>query len=104
MKAIRFPLSSQASLVFFVFFLAGSLALSSPLAAKDKWSGVDETVVERIAAEEGREAKDPLLNTDQGDLLLFLFLVSGAVAGFFAGYYWRVLITPASPGRVEGKL
>jgi len=57
------------------------------------WVGVDETVVEKVAKEHGREAKAPLINTDQGDLLLFVFLAGGAVAGFAAGYFWRQLIS-----------
>jgi len=57
------------------------------------WVGVDEAVVEKIAKEHGREAKQPLLNTDQGDLLLFAFLAAGAVGGFAAGYCWRALVT-----------
>jgi len=56
------------------------------------WTGVDEAVVEKVAREHGREAKPPLINTDQGDLLLFIFLGGGAVAGFAAGYFWRQLI------------
>ncbi|HWR73109.1 MAG TPA: hypothetical protein VN604_08055 [Nitrospirota bacterium] len=47
--------------------------------------------MERIAKEHGREAREPLINTDQGDLLLFLFLVAGAIGGFAAGYSWRML-------------
>lgn len=58
-----------------------------------KWPGVDESVVEKMAKEHGREARDPLINTDQGDLLLFIFLLAGAVGGFVGGYYWRMLIT-----------
>lgn len=57
------------------------------------WTGVDEAVIEKIAKEHGREAKAPLINTDQGDLLLFVFLAAGVVAGFGAGYWWRVLVT-----------
>ena len=57
------------------------------------WTGVDEAVVEKIAKEHGREARKPLINTDQGDLLLFVFLVGGVVAGFAAGYYWRQLMS-----------
>ncbi len=57
------------------------------------WSGVDEAVVEKIAKEHGREARPPLINTDQGDLLLFVFLVAGVVAGFAGGYYWRMLVS-----------
>lgn len=71
-------------------------ALSSVCAAEankeSKWPGVDESVVEKYAKEHGREAREPLINTDQGDLLLFVFLLAGAVGGFTAGYYWRVLL------------
>jgi ABC-type cobalt transport system substrate-binding protein len=56
------------------------------------WVGVDEAVVEKIAKEHGREAHKPLINTDQGDLLLFAFLLAGALGGFAAGYYWRMLV------------
>jgi len=69
-------------------FILQSFVLSS----EEKWPGVDKTVVERYAKEQGREAREPLINTDQGDLLLFVFLVAGAVGGFIGGYYWRVLI------------
>ena len=61
--------------------------------AAEKWPGVDESVVEKYAKEHGREAREPLINTDQGDLLLFVFLLAGTVGGFAAGYYWRMLIT-----------
>lgn len=72
--------------------LSLSLALASAGAAADKWPGVDETVVEKYAQQHGREAKEPLINTDQGDLLLFVFLLGGAAGGFAAGYYWRTLV------------
>ncbi len=57
------------------------------------WTGVDEAVVEKIAKEQGRVVKSPLINTDQGDLLLFVFLAGGAIGGFAAGYCWRQLIS-----------
>ena len=65
-------------------------ALCSSAEAAD-WSGVDETVVEKYAEEHGRAPVDPLINTDQGDLLLFMFLLGGVIGGFIAGYYWRTL-------------
>jgi ABC-type cobalt transport system substrate-binding protein len=60
--------------------------------APKPWVGVDEAVVEKIAREHGREARKPLIDPGEGDLLLFLFLTAGAVGGFTAGYYWRKLI------------
>jgi len=61
--------------------------------APKPWTGVDEAVVEKIAREHGREKKEPLINTDQGDLLLFVFLLAGTVGGFAGGYYWRMLVS-----------
>jgi len=71
------------------------LPLSTP--AGEKWPGVDETVIEKYAEEHGREAAELLINTDQGDLLLFVFLLAGAVGGFFGGYYWRMLVAEKPP-------
>lgn len=77
------------SILILLIFLGfcGAEAAETP----GKWAGVDETVVEKYAREHGREPKPPVINTERGDLPLFLFLVSGAVGGFAAGYYWRML-------------
>jgi hypothetical protein len=69
-----------------------------PAFAAEKWPGVDESVIEKYAKEHGREAREPFINTNQGDLLLFAFLIAGTVGGFAAGYYWRKL---TEPGRKE---
>jgi hypothetical protein len=74
-------------LLFTIYYSLFTIAFAS-----EKWQGVDESVVERVAREHGREAKTPLINTDQGDLLLFVFLLAGVIGGFTAGYYWRVLM------------
>lgn len=58
------------------------------------WDGVDKAVVEKFAHEAGRPPREPLINTDRGDLLLFVFLVAGAVGGFVAGYCFRALFPP----------
>jgi hypothetical protein len=60
---------------------------------KAKWNGVDEAVIEAIAREHGREARPSLIDKDQGDILLFMFLLAGSAGGFVAGYYWRVLVS-----------
>lgn len=70
-------------------FLVSQLGLAGFAAAK--WAGVDETVVEKYAAHYGRSAREPLINTDQGDLLLFVFALAGSIGGFTCGYYWRKL-------------
>ena len=59
-----------------------------------RWPGVDESVVEKYAEAAGRPARKPFINTDQGDLLLFFFLIAGAAGGFVAGYCFRELFPP----------
>lgn len=60
-------------------------------AGQHEWSGVDETVIEKFAAEAGRSPREPFINTDRGDLLLFVFLLAGTAGGFVGGYYFREL-------------
>ena len=60
--------------------------------AGEKWPGVDDAVVNKIAREHGREVHASLLPSAEGDLQLFMFLMAGTVGGFVAGYYWRVLL------------
>jgi len=81
-----------------VIFCLFPLTFCSSAFAADRWTGVDESVVEKFASERGREAHDPLINTDQGDLLLFVFLLAGAVGGFAAGYSWRMLVEGKAKG------
>jgi cobalt/nickel transport protein len=73
----------------------GWIALSGNVTEgkKGHWGGVDVNVIEKYAMDAGREAQTPLINTDQGDLLLFVFAIAGASAGFVAGYSWRKLIS-----------
>jgi len=73
--------------------LLGAGPLYAPVRAAS-WAGVDETVIEKFADQAGRPAREPLINTDQGDLLLFVFLLAGTVGGFAAGYWFRVLFPP----------
>ena len=69
------------------------LPFTAAFAEEGKWAGVDESVIEKYAKEHGREAREPFINTDQGDLLLFVFLLAGTIGGFAAGYYWRIILT-----------
>ena len=62
--------------------------------SQQEWLGVDEVVIERVAKEANRPPRDPWINTDQGDLLLFLFLIAGATGGFLGGYCFRELFPP----------
>lgn len=104
-KSSKFKVQDSKFKNFILLLLCCSTALLiyfslQPLASgADKWSGVDESVVEKFAKEHGREAREPLINTDQGDLLLFVFLIAGAVGGFVAGYYWRTLTEERAKGK-----
>lgn len=95
MRKKLFTHYALCAMVFLLF--AAHCSLISAASASEKWPGVDESVVEKYAKEHGREAREPFINTDQGDLLLFVFLLAGAVGGFAAGYSWRVLMVERTP-------
>ncbi len=96
MKVQSSKLKAQ-SFGMMLLLLTAFCILPPATTTSEKWSGVDETVVEKFAKEHGREAREPLINTNQGDLLIFLFLIAGAVGGFAAGYYWRMLVAEKAP-------
>jgi len=79
--------------IILLSFSLHPLAFSS----EGKWPGVDESVIEKYAKAHGREPKQPFINTDQGDLLLFVFFFAGVAGGFVAGYYWRTLMIGRAP-------
>jgi cobalt/nickel transport system permease protein len=94
-RTLKRPVPIVAALCLFFLFgllIASSFAFSGPEARSKAWQGVDEAVVGRIAREQGREPRPPLVRTDMGDLPLFAFLAAGAMGGFAAGYWWRVLL------------
>jgi ABC-type cobalt transport system substrate-binding protein len=78
-----------------IFFLLLGLWLGLTQ-LKSKWPGVDEAVVERFARESYRPPRDPYINPDRGDLLLFFFLLAGVAGGFVGGYFYRELFPPKS--------
>jgi cobalt/nickel transport system permease protein len=88
-------------LIYLSVMVAVVLLLARSPAISAEWSGVDEKVIEKFAEQAGRPPSEPLINTDQGDLLLFVFLIAGAVGGFVAGYSYRMLF--GERGRVDGK-
>lgn len=107
MQNLKCKMKNYGTILFIIsLILTFCCLLSADIFAADKWPGVDESVVEKYAKEHGREAREPLINTDQGDLLLFVFLLAGAVGGFIGGYYWRILIAEKAPkgNRQEQKI
>ena len=61
-----------------------------------KWTGIDVSIVGKYAKKYGHPPRDPYINTDQGDLLLFVFTFFGLIGGIIIGYNFRKLF-------VEGK-
>lgn len=78
-------------MILIIFLITNLSPCVSSFASEGEWTGVDESVVEHFAEKAGRSAWAPLINTDQGDLLLFVFLLAGLVGGFVMGYYWRTI-------------
>lgn len=78
------------------FLIMGLMAISllmgatAPATAGEQWQGTD-VVVEKILQEYGAQPRDPLINTDQGDLILFVFALGGFAAGLLVGYHGRRL-------------
>lgn len=106
---MKFQILDRRSWIWVVIFLNVTLLFAirhSSAIASVKWTGVDVSVVEKYAKEHGREAREPFINTDQGDMLLFVFLIAGAMGGFAAGYCWRILTENRNPNtehKVMGK-
>lgn len=55
------------------------------------WTGIDVSIVGKYASKYGRPPRDPYINTDQGDLLLFVFTLAGVIGGFVIGFNVRKL-------------
>ncbi len=76
---------------------------AAPLPCKaQQYEGVDKTVVERAATQAGCPPTAPVIDTDKGDLLLFMFLCAGAVGGFVMGYTFRGLFGKDSRAAKDG--
>ncbi|HHT9137442.1 MAG TPA: hypothetical protein ACFYEK_09395 [Candidatus Wunengus sp. YC60] len=53
------------------------------------WTGIDVSIVGKYATKYGHPPRDPYINTDKGDLLLFVFTFAGVVGGFVMGFNAR---------------
>ncbi len=58
---------------------------------EEAWTGIDVSIVSKYAEKYGHPPRDPYINTDKGDLLLFVFTVAGVVGGFIIGFNARKL-------------
>lgn len=92
--------------IFFIAFMI-STVISTALFAEERlentdmpvaqtseegaWTGIDVSIVGKYAAKYGHPPRDPYINTDQGDLLLFVFTFAGVIGGFVIGFNVRRL-------------
>ncbi len=68
-----------------------------------KWIGIDVSIVGKYAEKYGRPPRDPYINTDQGDLLLFVFTFFGLVGGVIIGYNFRKLFVEGNTQGIHRK-
>ena len=87
-------MKSLLMLLFGLLLLSGVVLAEEP--GKEKWVGIDESVVAKYANDKGRETAEPLFNVE-GDMLLFLFALAGAFGGFVMGYYWHKVFVVGKP-------
>lgn len=77
------------------------IAFGAGIISGNNFTGTDETVnkiANEYAKAVGAGERPPVLNTDRGDLFLFLFGISGAVVGFYLGYQWRNIFPDVKEG------
>jgi len=86
----------RAVLILVLLGALGGLAQAQE-PAKEKWTGIDEAVIEKYATDQGRAAAEPLFNVE-GDMLLFLFTMAGAIGGFIIGYQWHKVFVVGKTG------
>jgi ABC-type cobalt transport system substrate-binding protein len=86
-------------LIMVTAFLLLSVLISYAENKEEKWPGVDSAVVEKYAKKYGIQPREPYINTDQGDILLFIFTLAGSVGGFVAGYNFRKIFKENKSGR-----
>ncbi len=67
-----------------------------------KWTGIDVSIVGKYAEKYGHPPRKPYINTDQGDLLLFVFTFSGLIGGIIIGYNFRKLFVEKKSDYIEG--
>ncbi|KHE93473.1 MAG: hypothetical protein SCABRO_00768 [Candidatus Scalindua brodae] len=69
---------------------------------EEKWVGIDVSIVGKYAEKYGHPPRDPYINTDQGDLLLFVFTFFGLVGGIVIGYNFRKLFIEGKDNKSPG--
>jgi hypothetical protein len=90
----------SVAVIILVFAVIGSIALSANNIVREEgiWSDVTDVLSGKTAEQAGREARDPYINTEQGNMLVFFFCLGGVAAGSTIGYNWRKLFAEKTKG------
>ena len=68
--------------------------------AKSGFTGMDESVNEKMSEEAGLKAREPYINLEgQGDLWNAALLLGGGIAGFLLGRNWHILFGGRKPSK-----
>ncbi len=72
----------------------GSIALSGQNIVREEglWSDATDVLSGQTASQAGRQAREPFINTEQGNMLVFFFCLGGVISGFIIGYNCRKLL------------
>ena len=81
--------------------VAGTFWLTNhnPVRDAGDWNDATDVLADNAAASAGREAVDPLINTEQGNMLVFFFGLAGGAAGILIGYNWHRLLSQDKQGK-----
>jgi len=97
-RGVRVAIVGLAVLVAVVSL--GGLLWAIALTTGD-WVGIDAGIMERVAEERGRAAWTPFINTDVGDLLLFMFFGGAVAAGAAVGWVVQGMRARSPSGRAS---
>ena len=94
MRILGKTMAISAAVVILVMAIVGSIALSDENVVREKglWSDATNVLSRQAAEQMGREARAPFINTEKGNMLVFLFTLGGVAAGFAIGYNWRIIL------------
>ena len=101
MKSISRMLAIGVVVVITCLAIAGSIALSGETTVREEgaWSDATDVLSGKAAEQVGREGRDPYINTEQGNMLVFFFTLGGVAGGSIIGYNWRRLLAEKAKGR-----
>ena len=101
MKSVSRTLAIGIVVVITCLAVIGSIALSRETTVREEgaWSDATDVLSRKAAEQVGREARDPYINTEQGNMLVFFFTLGGVAGGSIIGYNWRKLIAEKAKGR-----